>query len=107
MAGEREQLRSRIRLGVLRCILARLDGVPAGAGSTLAAAGVAELAGIGTLARFRARGIGSAVTARLAADLFATGTGTAWLTAGSNAAGRVYERLGFRPLEAFQRNHRR
>jgi GNAT superfamily N-acetyltransferase len=106
-AGEREQLRSRIRLGVLRCILARLDGVPAGAGSTLPAAGVAEVAGIGTLPRFRARGIGSSVTARLAADLFATGTETAWLTAGSVLAARIYQRLGFRPLEAFQRNHGR
>ncbi len=105
--GEREQLRSRILLGALRCILARLDGTPAGAGSTLPAGGVAEVAGIGTRTRLRARGIGSAVTARLVADLFATGTDMAWLTAGSNAAGRVYERLGFRPLEAFQRNHGR
>ncbi|MCX7028634.1 MAG: GNAT family N-acetyltransferase [Spirochaetes bacterium] len=106
-AGEREQLRSRMRLGVLRCLLARLDGVPAGAGSALPAAGLAEVAGIGTLPRFRARGIGSAVTARLAADLFATGTDLAWLTAGSDAAARIYRRLGFRPLGAFQRNHGR
>jgi GNAT superfamily N-acetyltransferase len=103
--GDREQLRSRMRLGVIRCLLAWLDGVPAGAGSCLPAAGVAEVAGIGTLTRFRGRGIGSAVTARLAADLFATGTDTAWLTAGSDAAARIYRRLGFRPLDAFQRNH--
>jgi ribosomal protein S18 acetylase RimI-like enzyme len=106
-AADRAQLRSRMRLGALRCLLARLDGVPAGAGNALPAAGFAEIAGIGTLPRFRARGIGSAVTARLAADLFATGTGTAWLTAGGEPAARIYRRLGFLPLDAFQRNHGR
>jgi hypothetical protein len=106
-AGERGQLRTRMRLGGIRCLLARLDGVPAGAGCALPAAGTAEIAGIGTLPRFRARGIGSAVTARLAADLFATGTDLAWLTAGSDAAGRIYRRIGFRELGAFQRNHGR
>jgi GNAT superfamily N-acetyltransferase len=106
-AGDCEQQRLRMRLGAIRCILARLDAVPAGAGSSLPAAGVAEVAGIGTLPRFRSRGIGSAITARLAADLFATGTDTAWLTAGSVLAARIYQRLGFRPLDAFQRNHGR
>ena len=105
--ADRGQLRSRMRLGAIRCLLARLDGVPAGAGCALPAAGAAEIAGIGTLPRFRARGIGSAVTARLAADLFATGTDLAWLTAGSDAAGRIYRRIGFRGLGAFQRNHGR
>jgi ribosomal protein S18 acetylase RimI-like enzyme len=106
-SGERQQLRSRMLLGAIRCVLARLDGVPAGAGSSLPAAGLAEVAGIGTLPAFRAKGIGSAITARLAADLFATGTDTAWLTAGSDVAAGVYRRLGFRPLGAFQRNHGR
>jgi GNAT superfamily N-acetyltransferase len=106
-AGEREQLRSRMRLGAHRCLLARLDGVPAGAGSSLPGTGIAEVAGIGTLPRFRARGIGSAVTARLAADLFATGTAMAWLTAGSEEAARIYRQLGFRALDVFQCNHGR
>jgi ribosomal protein S18 acetylase RimI-like enzyme len=106
-AGEREQLRSRLRLGAIRCLIARFEGAPAGAGCSLPGAGIAEIAGIGTLPRFRARGIGSAVTARLAADLFAEGFESVWLTAGSEGAGRVYQRLGFRSLGAFQRNHGR
>jgi predicted GNAT family acetyltransferase len=105
--GERRQLRSRMARGAIRCLLARLDGVPAGAGSALPGPGVAEIAGIGTLPAFCTRGIGSAVTARLAADLFASGIGVAWLTAGSDGAGRVYRRLGFRPLGVFQRTHGR
>jgi ribosomal protein S18 acetylase RimI-like enzyme len=106
-AGEREHLRRRLRLGACRSVLARLDGVPAGAGSAQPAPGVAEVAGIGTLPAFRGRGVGSAVTARLAGDLFASGTVFAWLTAGSDAAARIYRLLGFRPLDAFQRNHGR
>jgi len=107
-AGEREQLRSRMALGAIRCLLARFDGAPAGAGCALPApGGAAEIAGIGTLPAFRSRGIGSAVTARLAADLFASGRDLAWLTAGGDGAGRVYRRLGFRPLGAFQRSHGR
>lgn len=104
-AGEREQLRSRLALGAIRCLLARIDGEPAGAGSSLPAGAIAEIAGIGTLPAFRARGVGAAVTSRLVTDLFAGGTELAWLTAGSDAAGRVYHRLGFRELGAFQRNH--
>jgi ribosomal protein S18 acetylase RimI-like enzyme len=106
-AAERGGLRSRMRLGAIRCLFARVDGAPAGAGSSLPAAGVAEIAGIGTLTRFRARGIGAAVTARLVTDLFEAGTGLAWLTSGSEAAERVYRRLGFQPLGVFQRNHGR
>lgn len=106
-AGDRAQLRTRMRLGAIRCLLARLDGVPAGAGSALPASRTAEIAGIGTVPAFRARGIGSAVTARLAADLFADGIDLAWLTAGGETAERIYRRLGFRPLGAFQRNHGR
>jgi ribosomal protein S18 acetylase RimI-like enzyme len=106
-AGERQQLRSRMALGAIRCLLARLDGFPAGTGCALPAAGAAEIAGIGTLPAFRARGVGSAVTARLAADLFASGVELAWLTAGSGGAGRVYGRVGFRSIGAFQRNHGR
>jgi len=106
-ADDRAQLRTRMRLGAIRCLLARLDGVPAGAGSALPSSGTAEIAGIGTPPEFRARGIGSAVTARLAAGLFADGIDLAWLTAGGEPAERVYRRLGFRPLGAFQRNHGR
>lgn len=105
--GERDQLRSRMALGAIRCLLARIDGAPAGAGSALPAGAIAEIAGIGTLPAFRARGVGAAVTSRLVADLFAGATELAWLTAGSDVAGRVYRRLGFRPLGAFQRNHGR
>jgi ribosomal protein S18 acetylase RimI-like enzyme len=106
-ADDRSQLRTRMRLGAIRCLLARRDGIPAGAGSALPSSLSAEIAGIGTPPEFRARGIGSAVTARLTSGLFADGIGLAWLTAGGEAAERVYRRLGFRPLGAFQRNHGR
>jgi ribosomal protein S18 acetylase RimI-like enzyme len=106
-AALREQLRARLAAGAIRCLLARLDGVPAGAGCSLPAGDVAEIAGIGTLPALRGRGVASAITARLVGGLFATGTETAWLTAGSGAAARVYERIGFRPLGAFQRNYGR
>jgi predicted GNAT family acetyltransferase len=63
---------------------------------------ICEIAGIGTLARFRRRGAGSAVSAALAADHFSRGGALAWLTAADEAARRVYLGIGFRPTGARQ-----
>ncbi len=57
--------------------------------------GVSEIAGIATLALFRRRGIASCLTAHAVQAAFTLGVNTACLTAANQAAGRVYERIGF------------
>ena len=80
-----------------RGMLARAEGVPAGAASrTEVAEGVSELAGIGVRERFRRRGIAAALTAAAAADAFSAGAELCFLTPGDDGAERVYERCGFR-----------
>jgi ribosomal protein S18 acetylase RimI-like enzyme len=80
-----------------RGLLARADGVAAGAASRSdIAEGVSELAGIGVRERFRRRGIAAALTAAAAADAFAAGAELCFLTPGDDGAERVYERAGFR-----------
>ncbi|OIV37085.1 GNAT family N-acetyltransferase [Mangrovactinospora gilvigrisea] len=71
----------------------------AGAGSCSAPAeGTAEIAGIGTRPAFRGRGIAAAVTAGLAAAMFAEGRArSVWLEYSGDGSRRVYERVGFRP----------
>lgn len=79
--------------------LAKLNDQPVGAGSLLPPLdGVAEVAGIGTLSAFRRRGIAAAVTAAAANEAFDQRVGIAFLTAADENAGRVYERVGFRPF---------
>jgi ribosomal protein S18 acetylase RimI-like enzyme len=91
------RLRERLDAGEI-AVLARdaASGEALGWGQcTIPRGGVTELAGIGVAASARRRGIAGAITARLAAEAFARGVGTAFLTPGSDAAGRVYERAGF------------
>ncbi|MEH0972960.1 GNAT family N-acetyltransferase [Micromonospora sp. CPCC 205546] len=57
---------------------------------------VAEIAGVATLPAARRRGLGAAVTATLARELLAAGTGLVFLSAGSDDIARVYLRVGFR-----------
>lgn len=59
---------------------------------------VAELTGVATLPALRGRGLGSAVTHQLAAAAFSQGARLVFLSAHSDAALRVYERLGFRRI---------
>ena len=73
-------------------------GEPAGGGQAAPAVdGVSEVAGIGVRARFRQRGLGGAITGEIVRRAFAAGTEIAWLEAGGDDSGRVYERVGFVP----------
>lgn len=80
-------------------VLARLDGVPVGAGIALAPEdGITELAGIGVTEAARGRGVGTALTAGIARAAFAAGAAYATLSPGDDGAQRIYERCGFRAL---------
>lgn len=75
------------------------NGEPVGAGSlTQPHKGVAEVAGIATLAGYRKRGVGTAVTHRITTHAFAAGLDTLFLTAGDEQAGRVYVQVGFQHI---------
>lgn len=77
-------------------VIAYADEEIVGGGMCLEALeGVVELVGIGVAEAYRGRGIGAAVTAELARLAFAAGTEVAFLTPGSEATRRVYERAGF------------
>ena len=79
-----------------RGLLARLDGIAAGAASHSAIAeGVSEIGGVAVLERFRRRGIAAALTSAAAAEAFAEGAELCFLTPGDEGAERVYARAGF------------
>jgi predicted GNAT family acetyltransferase len=60
--------------------------------------GISEIAGIATRPAFRRRGIAAFLTAHALQAAFQQGTKIACLTAADERAGRVYERVGFRPF---------
>jgi ribosomal protein S18 acetylase RimI-like enzyme len=70
------------------------DG-PVAVGCCQILVGVAEIVGVGTLPVVRRRGLGAAVTARLAAAALARGAETVFLSAADDEVVRMYERLGF------------
>ena len=70
----------------------------AGEGGKLVSDGVTELVGIATLTEYRRRGYGGALTTFAAQSAFANGASLVFLTAADEAAGRVYQRVGFQPL---------
>ena len=78
-------------------MLGRLDGRPAGVGMfTAPLEGIAELGGVTTLERARKRGVGTALTSRVAGEAFARGVELLFLSTLTEEAGRIYERVGFR-----------
>ena len=54
--------------------------------------------GVATPPRYRRRGIATALSAAVVGAQFAAGAEAVILTAQDEAAGRMYERIGFRPF---------
>lgn len=80
-----------------RSVLGRVGGEPAVVGTcTPPSEGIAELAGVATLERFRKRGLGTALTSRAAREAFDRGVDVLFLSTITEQAGRIYERVGFR-----------
>jgi ribosomal protein S18 acetylase RimI-like enzyme len=94
--GRLALIREHIRAGQQRWAVAEDESGPVAGGSYRPYGDAAELMGIATLRSRRQRGIGSAVTAALAADARRHGVVLVFLSAGSADAARIYERLGFR-----------
>lgn len=96
-AEEAQQFRQRFQTTRLFAAYAEEQMVCAGC---LQAAfhGVTEIAGIATLHAFRRQGVATLVTGYATQIGFASGLEAIFLTAGSAAAGRVYERVGFRTV---------
>ncbi len=83
------------RMGAARAWLARLDGRPVAAAYLMAPlGGVAELAGVTTLAAWRGRGIATALVAQATGAALASGVELVCLSAEHGADG-VYRRVGF------------
>jgi GNAT superfamily N-acetyltransferase len=82
-----------------RGLLGRLHGEPAVIGLyTPPREGAAEVAGVTTLERFRKQGLASALVFRLSEEAFRLGVEVLFLQTINEAAGRVYEGVGYRFL---------
>ncbi|HEX8826134.1 MAG TPA: GNAT family N-acetyltransferase [Archangium sp.] len=98
-ASEEEVSKTLGELKEGRSVLGRVEGVPAVVGTfTAPHGGIAELGGVATLERFRKRGLGSAVTSRVAREAFEGSVDVLFLSTVTEEAGRIYERVGFRFL---------
>jgi predicted GNAT family acetyltransferase len=96
---ESEQLRPKLGCGGRQDAVAWWGDQPVGAaGCTALLDGLSELVGVATPPRFRRRRIGAAVAAAAVAAQFAAGAEAVILTAEDESAGRIYERIGFRPF---------
>ncbi|MFG2820184.1 GNAT family N-acetyltransferase [Kitasatospora sp. NPDC048365] len=97
--GAAQRLTGRIEAGLSAVAVAlAADGSLLGSGQHQWVGEVSELVGIGTLPVARRRGVGRALTARLAADARAKGATTVFLTASDEAVARVYASAGFRRI---------
>ena len=89
---------SRMRFAASTFFVAALDGEIVSAGAfTPPSDGVTEVVGIATLPGYRGRGIAGLLTSQITRHAFGQGVSLAFLTAGDEAAGRVYGRVGFQP----------
>ncbi len=96
---EAERFRSGLDVGGSLSMVARLDGEPVGAaGCTAILDGLSELVGVATPPSYRRRGIATALSAAVVGAQFTAGAEAVILTAQDEAAGRIYERIGFRPF---------
>ncbi len=83
-------------IGSGRLLLAWLDGKAVGTAVLQSPlGGVAEVAGVATLPEARRLGIGGALTEDASRAAIEVGVATVFLSAGTERAGRVYERVGF------------
>ena len=99
LASDEQARAFRDTLVSARAFTARLYGVPAGAGMFVDIRnGVVELMGITTLEPYRRRGIAAALTAYATRAAFAAGADLTFLVAESDAAARVYSRIGYRQI---------
>jgi N-acetylglutamate synthase len=84
----------------VRCYLGEVDGQPVTTGLGVKLGSNVAIFNIATPPEHRRRGYGAAITARVVADGLAAGARWSWLQ--SSAEGyKVYERLGFRTIEAW------
>jgi GNAT superfamily N-acetyltransferase len=82
----------------VRCYVGEVSGEPVTTGVGVTLRGSTAVFSVATLPGHRGRGFGAAITARAVLDGRSSGGRWAWLQA-SPAAGRMYERLGFRTVE--------
>jgi ribosomal protein S18 acetylase RimI-like enzyme len=82
----------------VRCYVGEADGKPVTTGMAVTVGPHVGLLTIATLADYRRRGYGAALTARALIDGHAAGAGWSWLQS-SDSGLAVYERLGFRTVE--------
>jgi len=92
---ELHQIRIQIENGFWQCVIAELNGEPAGVGSLVPWGPVTELAGVATLPDLRRCGVASALSAFLVESHFAGGGDLVWLTAATEEARAVYRNIGF------------
>lgn len=86
------------------CATVELSGEPAGCALTMGFGGVCELAGVGTIAKYRRRGVGLSVSSFLLERHFLSGGRFAWLTPGGPESEALYKKLGFSRIGAYQLN---
>ncbi|MCY1079320.1 GNAT family N-acetyltransferase [Archangium lansingense] len=96
-ASEEEISKTLEELREGRAVVGYVEGQPAVVGTfTSPSEGISELVGVATLTSFRKRGLGSALTSRVAQEAFARGVDVLFLSTITEEAGRIYERVGFR-----------
>jgi GNAT superfamily N-acetyltransferase len=97
-ADQVREFREELADGRLRSVRAWIDDTLAGAGSLTKGQDVAELVGVVTDEPFRGRGVARAVSQFLVDWHLDEGGTAVWLSAGTDIARRVYERIGFREI---------
>jgi ribosomal protein S18 acetylase RimI-like enzyme len=90
-----------LRLPSVRCYVGEVAGQPVTTSLGVTFGGYTGILNVATVPGFRGRGFAAAVTARAVADGLAAGSTWCWLEA-TAAAVAVYQRIGFRALEARQ-----